>query len=188
MRKVKGRCEMELGDITHHNVMQLKRVNQAIFPVTYNDKFYKDVVFAGELAKLAYFNDIVIGGVCCRHDFTNNRRRMYIMTLGTLAPYRRFGLGTLMLNHVFSLCEKDPTLESIFLHVQVSNESALEFYGKFGFENVDTVENYYKRIEPADAYVLEKKLQHNRVAGDSAGKSNEENGDANAAIVQNGSS
>jgi hypothetical protein len=98
---------MELGDVTHHNVMQLKRVNQVIFPVSYNDKFYKDVVNAGELAKLgmvhvrvfsvdllfaAYFNDIVVGGVCCRIDLTC-KRRMYIMTLGTLAPYRRFGLG-----------------------------------------------------------------------------------------------
>ncbi len=43
---------MELGDVTHHNVMQLKRVNQVIFPVSYNDKFYKDVVNAGDLAKL----------------------------------------------------------------------------------------------------------------------------------------
>lgn len=43
-------------------------------------------------------------------------------------------------------------------HVQINNESALDFYKRFGFEIVETVENYYKRIEPADAYVLEKKL------------------------------
>lgn len=45
-----------------------------------------------------------------------------------------------------------------FSHVQVSNEGALAFYKKFGFEVIETSENYYKRIEPADAFVLEKKL------------------------------
>lgn len=70
-------------------LQQLRRLNQAVFPVAYNDKFYKEIVTAGELAKLAYFNDIVVGGVCCRIDTQNGARRMYIMTLGTLAPYRR---------------------------------------------------------------------------------------------------
>lgn len=44
-------------------------------------------------------------------------------------------------------------------HVQVNNESAIEFYKKFGFEVVDLKKNYYKRIEPADAYVLQKNLK-----------------------------
>jgi N-alpha-acetyltransferase 50 len=46
-----------------------------------------------------------------------------------------------------------------FRHVQVNNESAIEFYKKFGFEVVDLKKNYYKRIEPADAYVLQKNLK-----------------------------
>ncbi len=41
-------------------------------------------------------------------------------------------------------------------HVQVNNEEAIQFYQKFGFEIVEKKENYYKRIEPADAYVLQK--------------------------------
>ena len=46
------RGTIELGDITPHNIKQLKRLNQVVFPVTYNDKFYKDVLEVGELAKL----------------------------------------------------------------------------------------------------------------------------------------
>ena len=41
---------------------------------------------------------------------------------------------------------------------QINNEGAIDFYKNFGFDVVDTKENYYKRIDPADAYVLEKKL------------------------------
>ena len=43
---------IELGDVTPHNIKQLKRLNQVIFPVSYNDKCYKDVLEVGELAKL----------------------------------------------------------------------------------------------------------------------------------------
>lgn len=46
-------------------------------------------------------------------------------------------------------------------HVQVNNEGAIEFYKKFGFEIVETKEQYYKRIEPADAHVLQKNLHLN---------------------------
>ena len=58
--------KIDLGDITKHNVGQLKRLNTVIFPVMYNDKFYKDVLDLGELAQLVYFNDIIVGAVCCR--------------------------------------------------------------------------------------------------------------------------
>ena len=43
-----------------------------------------------------------------------------------------------------------------FRHVQISNEDAIKFYAKFGFDVVEKKENYYKRIEPADAFVLKK--------------------------------
>lgn len=46
-----------------------------------------------------------------------------------------------------------------FRHVQINNETALDFYKKFGFNVVEVVQNYYKRIEPADAYVLEKNVK-----------------------------
>ena len=55
-----------------------------VFPVVYHDKFYRDVLDAGELAKLAYYNDIVVGAVCCRVDTSaeSGERKLYIMTLG----------------------------------------------------------------------------------------------------------
>lgn len=152
------RGRIELGDVTPHNIKQLKLLNQVVFPVSYNDKFYKDVLEAGELAKLAYYNDVVVGGVCCRIDVSEGHRRLYIMTLGCLAPYRRLGIGSKMLEHVLNYVQNDANFHCIFLHVQVSNDSALEFYRNFGFEVVETKKHYYKRIEPADAHVLQKTI------------------------------
>ena len=42
----------ELGELTQHNVKQLKVLNRDIFPVVYNEKFYKDLLEAGPLCKL----------------------------------------------------------------------------------------------------------------------------------------
>lgn len=47
-----SRSKIELGDVTQHNIKQLKRLNTVVFPVFYNEKFYKDVLEVGELAKL----------------------------------------------------------------------------------------------------------------------------------------
>lgn len=41
----------------------------------------------------------------------------------------------------------------------MNNECAIEFYKKFGFEIVETRDQYYKRIEPAGAHVLQKTLR-----------------------------
>jgi len=165
-----SKVRIDLGDITPHNIKLLKKVNQVVFPVVYHDNFYKDVLEAGELAKLAYCNDIVVGAVCCRIDTTSdpNARKLYIMTLGCLAPYRRLGIGTKMVEHVLNIVSKDGNYDSVFLHVQINNESAINFYRNFGFDVVETKQNYYKRIEPADAYVLEKKLDKSSVNGTSS--------------------
>jgi len=80
------------------------------------------------------------------------------MTLGVLGPYRKLGIGSALLNFVLKLCKERPTIGAVYLHVQTSNEEAIQFYKKFGFEIVETIENYYKRIEPPHCYVLQKNL------------------------------
>ena len=47
----------------------------------------------------------------------------------------------------------------MFRHVQVNNDDALAFYNKFNFEVLERKEQYYKRIEPSDAFVLSKKTE-----------------------------
>jgi hypothetical protein len=43
-------------------------------------------------------------------------------------------------------------------HVQINNETALSFYKKFSFEIVSLATDYYQRLEPSDAYLLERKF------------------------------
>lgn len=120
------------------------------------------------LSKFAYWNGFVIGAVCTRIEPSVDRpgkSRMYIMTLGVLAAYRGRNVGTKLITSVLDYYEqkKDDELsdvDEITLHVQISNQDAIDFYTKrFGFEQGKMIENYYKRIDPPHCYILTKMLR-----------------------------
>jgi ribosomal protein S18 acetylase RimI-like enzyme len=151
--------QVSLDTVRDKNVMQLKKLNCAIFPVTYQDKFYTDALTSRDFTKLAYYNDICVGSIACRLEKRDGGGvQLYIMTLGVLAPYRRLGIGTKLLRHVLDLCEQDQSILDVYLHVQINNNEAIEFYRKFGFDITDTIRNYYKRIDPPHCHVLSKHL------------------------------
>jgi ribosomal protein S18 acetylase RimI-like enzyme len=51
-----------------------------------------------------------------------------------------------------------PKIDKIYLHVQTSNDQAKKFYERHGFVEVELHKEYYKKIVPHDAWVLEKTL------------------------------
>lgn len=57
------------GEVNDKNIKLLQCLNTSIFPVNYNDQFYKDLVNAlPGFVKLAYFNDLLVAAVCCRKE------------------------------------------------------------------------------------------------------------------------
>jgi ribosomal protein S18 acetylase RimI-like enzyme len=83
---------------------------------------------------------------------------VYLATFGVLAPYRKLGLGSLMLEYLLKAVKEMSGVKRIDLHVSVDNEGAKEFYTKRGFEVVETVENYYKGKQDSRAYLLRFKI------------------------------
>ncbi|RKP24159.1 acyl-CoA N-acyltransferase, partial [Syncephalis pseudoplumigaleata] len=159
---------LALVDITGNNVGQLRCLNRALFPVQYPDSFYEAapdndcrpylmVHWLHRAYPTGFFNDVCVAAVCCRkedHPTKTKTSRVYLMTLGVLAPYRKLGMGGKMLDYALEQCKADPSVAEIYLHVQEGNDDALNFYKKRGFTVTETVAGYYTQIEPSTAYVL----------------------------------
>jgi ribosomal protein S18 acetylase RimI-like enzyme len=54
-----------------------------------------------------------------------------------------------------------PKISRIYLHVQVSNTAAKVFYERHGFKEVGIHVDYYKKILPRDAWILERVITAN---------------------------
>lgn len=67
-------------------------------------------------------------------------KRIYIMTLGVLPAYRRFGLGSKLLASVIGYALPRPEIRYLYLHVQTNNAAALRFYQQFGFRITHKIE------------------------------------------------
>ena len=113
---------IDLGDVTPHNINLLKKVNHVVFPIVYHDKFYKDVLEAGELAKLAYYNDVVVGAVCCRIG------KSYLIKLG----------------QNYSLYPKNHTYLDILTFDKI-HISKVSFFTKFTFFKHQILGNFWMK-------------------------------------------
>jgi hypothetical protein len=110
-----AKISYQLGDITNANLEQLRIIHVNTLPVRYSDKFYKDLLstYSPEFMKFSFVNGFSVGAVCARvesgevnqtadedglvsnstDESSSEKKKLYIMTLGVLAAYRRCGLG-----------------------------------------------------------------------------------------------
>lgn len=70
------------------------------------------------LAAYTLPTDMLVGGIACRYERTGGRTRLYIMTLGVLAPYRGRGVGQRLLVRALAEAQKEGSVSDVFLHVQ----------------------------------------------------------------------
>mmetsp|Transcript_12326 Transcript_12326/g.29272 ORF Transcript_12326/g.29272 Transcript_12326/m.29272 type:complete len:186 (+) Transcript_12326:392-949(+) len=153
------------SSVNNDNLSHLKALNRAILPVNYKDKLYSDCLAFEEVTQLAFHGGLAVGGIACRlealkpHTAGRERARLYIVTLAVLPAYRCLGIGGQLLERVLKAVQFDENIEEASLHVQTTNEEAIRFYKKYGFEVAEKLENYYRRLNPPDCYVLKKRLQ-----------------------------
>ncbi|KAL7329430.1 N-alpha-acetyltransferase 50 [Mucor circinelloides] len=154
-----------LVSVTNDTLRDLADLHARVFPIAYGQKFYNEVLNAGELAKMVYYDNEYAGAICCRKEpskYANFTARVYMMTLGVLKKYRNLGLGSILIEHIVETLRRqsDPIVTSIYLHVQTVNEAAIRFYTRNGFRIQSIVPDYYKLIENRDAYILARPIFH----------------------------
>ncbi|POM70485.1 Acetyltransferase (GNAT) family [Phytophthora palmivora] len=140
-------------------------MNEKLFPVKYNDAFYEYVTDAPEgYCKMACSGDgSAIGSICCEVEKVKiagkRRYRLCILTVGVLEEYRRYKLGSMLLESVMTQARKDK-LAYVYLHVQSSNTAAKKFYLARGFQVTKLLRNYYSELDPPHCFVLRKQLTY----------------------------
>ncbi|TRM69445.1 acyl-CoA N-acyltransferase [Schizophyllum amplum] len=148
--------------LTENNLGTVRKLNSVLFPIKYSEKFYQSIQSPEleDFCKLVYYNDVPVGTVCCRIETEGDDTSLYIMTMGVLAPYRSRGVGSKSLQSVLDAAKAHtkPKISKIFLHVQVNNEDARRFYEKHGFTETGLQKDYYKKIEPHDAWILTREV------------------------------
>lgn len=149
--------------LTPNNIGVVRKLNSVLFPVKYAEKYYKDIlaVEVEEFCKLVYFNDIPVGNFTCRLEYgPKGRTSLYLMTMGILAPYRSRGVGSQVMKTLLDSVtqSQSPKIDRIYLHVQVSNTAGKAFYERHGFNETGVHKDYYKKIQPRDAWILDKTL------------------------------
>ncbi|KAI9005924.1 acyl-CoA N-acyltransferase, partial [Gaertneriomyces semiglobifer] len=165
--------------INQDNICYLRQINAVVFPVKYADSFYRDVLLKHPQELSSYYDNMPVGAICCRKEeivdlpvnYLQNlpskvcatSLRIYIMTVGVLASYRRYHIGSVLLEHIESHARADERVQHICLHVQTTNTDAIQFYRRHGFTSWALCRDYYKQnqgVEPPHALFLVKALRH----------------------------
>lgn len=147
--------------VTKDNLIDFRRMNSSLFPMSYNDSYYQNLLLPTSFAFLIYFNNTkLIGTMSSRiEEFSAVEEEeysssSYIMTFGVLPPYRRLGIGTLMISMIKDHYRRTEMVKRIMLHVHVENEKAISFYLKNAFRILNVVPDYYRKLNPSSAYLL----------------------------------
>jgi GNAT superfamily N-acetyltransferase len=172
-----GRSIVSLDDITPNNIGVFQKINEVCFPVTFPEQWYKDCLEKGVVEQLGFYAEIPVAGVKAKpfntshsssshtqtqqHQIATNSipNAMYVESLAVLPAYQGLGIGSQLLEYVIEETKKR-FIHEVFLHVQVSNTHAVEWYKKRGFEVSEEVPKYYhdQGLESPDAVILRKKI------------------------------
>lgn len=146
-------------------VEKIRVIENCCLAVSYTENHYERIANGVPRYNiLAFYNDILVGCLTARLEVVNDDLnsvtetvyRLYIMTISTLEPYRRMGIGSHLLDNLLRTVrdEKYVCISGVHLNAQVSATEALNFYKKFNFEEVQFMKDYYADLDCRDAYSL----------------------------------
>jgi len=153
---------LSFSPVNKSTVGLLKIIHRELLPVHYSDDIYEMMqdpkAAHSELAFL--YDDTAVGEVAFRIEAHEGGSRAYLMTIGVLKTYQRYGIGTLLLQHAIDEAKKLSPISELYLHVQAINEGAIEFYRRHNFVQGELVAGFYKSLENGDAYVFSLPIEH----------------------------
>jgi len=136
------------------DVPALLRIDQACFArgIAYSKSVLRWFLsLPGAVCLVAEVEEAVAGFILA----SSEADKAHLITLDVLAPYRRQGLGTLLLDAVETgLAARG--VRSVELETATNNHAAIAFWQKHGYRTVGVLPRYY--LGRIDAYLMRKPL------------------------------
>ncbi|KAK7894189.1 hypothetical protein LTR67_005947 [Exophiala xenobiotica] len=160
--------EAIITPIQQSHLPAIQRLTSTTLPVHYNQSYFTSTLTderVAQLSRVVLYSSTPVGWIRCRlepcspNTDMSVRSQIYIQALALLAPYRSLGLGVILLNAVLSTtAAMSPGMTCIYAHVWEKNEDALVWYAKRGFRRVMFIEQYYRKLRPAGAWIVRMEL------------------------------
>lgn len=175
-----------LSTITSEYIGAYMRMTALLLPIPYPKKFFEDTVEDSVTASICLIalwsqpssgiqqnqNRKVVSGIRCRllarspaSPQARNQAHgpdeapsLYIAALTTLAPYRGHGLASALFQRVLSRAIREYGITTVTAHRWEANEDARGWYASHGFKEVGFASDYYRRLKPSGAFILERKI------------------------------
>ena len=152
-----------LRKFTTSDLQRIMQINRLCLPENYSDYFFTDLARKfSETFLIAEEKGEIVGYIMCRIEtglsnfgFGGIIKKGHVVSVAVMPDHRRHGIAEALLKKAFEGMKRY-NAKQCFLEVRVSNDPAVGFYKKLGFEITRTVSGYYADGE--DAYVMSKKL------------------------------
>ena len=130
--------EISVMAMEREHISGVAEIEKICFSEPWSEETVLDAFKAGTKFFVATSGNLVVGyvGISCIID------EGYITNIAVLPEYRNKGIGTALLNRLFSLA-RDLELSFISLEVRESNSKAISIYDKLGFKNEGLRKNFY---------------------------------------------
>lgn len=185
-KQAKGKRDLppnvELRACRKEDIAHLKRLNSLLLPIPYPESFYREIIedsLTSSITLVAVWHDDpsalgkekgrLVGAIRCRilahppsaqagSTARKDGPMLYLSTVVLLSPYRSYGIANLMLEILMKRTVKDHGVTSVGAHVWEANVDGLEWYQKRGFREVGKEANYYQRLKPPGAVVVQRDI------------------------------
>jgi N-alpha-acetyltransferase 50 len=173
--------------ITSEHIGAYMRMTALLLPIPYPKKFFEETVedpITASICLIALWSHPSIGGIqqSPKHTVVSGIRcrllapslslpqgkdreknsgeppTLYIAALTTLAPYRGHGLASALFRRILSRAIREYGVTTVTAHRWEANEEARGWYASHGFKEIGFTHDYYRRLKPSGAFLLERKI------------------------------
>ncbi|KJY01121.1 putative gnat family protein [Zymoseptoria brevis] len=172
---------VEIRACKKEDIASLKNLTSLLLPIPYQDRFYREIIedpLTNNITLVATWHDNpiakdrdkgrLIGAIRCRllpefrstipQSESDDGPMLYLSTLVLLSPYRQHGIATQLLQILTQRAVNAYGVRSVGAHVWEANAEGLEWYRKRGFREVGREEDYYRKLNPSTAVVMQRKV------------------------------